>query len=225
VQQAQDRDPHVTAGRSRILQAATLCNIPALFAVRDHEPAAHNLQSRPNQQPLYAPPMPGNPWAETPLGLALARVSRMSLLICGYWLDDCITFAALNALGEGYDIYLVTDASPSLEVGERQMAMMRLVQAGIVPTTTRQAIREWAGEISFALTRSATCVPSLLLRLHQLPPLARMRSANSDRPKKSAQPSAVASYLSSRIFGSAPASSSSAAILMAPLSTVMCSAV
>lgn len=77
----------------------------------------------------------------------------MSLLICGYWLDECITFTALNALGEGYDIYLVTDASPTLDVADRHTAIMRLVQAGVVPTTTRQAIREWAAEIPDAAQR------------------------------------------------------------------------
>ena len=102
---------------------------------------------------IYSPPMPGSPWAETPLGLALAKTSRTSLLICGYWLDECITFTALNALGEGYDIFLLTDASPPLDVGERHMAILRLVQAGIVPTTTRQALREWAAEIADARQR------------------------------------------------------------------------
>jgi nicotinamidase-related amidase len=92
--------------------------------------------------------MPGGLWAETPLALALAETSRTSLLICGYWLEEGITLTALNALGEGYDIFLLTDASPPLEAGERLMAILRLVQAGIVPTTTRQALREWAAEIT-----------------------------------------------------------------------------
>jgi hypothetical protein len=140
-----DRD--VTAGRRRILRAATLCGVPAFQAARershariDDGPASH--------QPIYSPPMPGSPWAETPLGLALAKTSRTSLLICGYWLDECITFTALNALGEGYDIFLLADASPPLDAAERHMAILRLVQAGIVPTTSRQALREWAVEIS-----------------------------------------------------------------------------
>ena len=92
--------------------------------------------------------MPGSPWAESPLGIALAKTGRNSLLICGYWLDECITFTALNALGEGYDIFLLTDASPPLDADERHMTILRLVQAGIVPTTTRQALREWAAEIA-----------------------------------------------------------------------------
>jgi Isochorismatase family len=138
-------DRNVTAGRKRILHAATLCGVPAFRAGRDasHAPGDDGAPF----QPIYSQPMPGSPWAETPLGLALAKTSRTSLLICGYWLDECITFTALNALGEGYDIFLLTDASPPLDAGERHMAILRLVQAGIVPTTTRQALREWAAEI------------------------------------------------------------------------------
>lgn len=145
-----DRD--VTAGRRRILRAATLCGVPTLRGARErsHDPVDDGALS---PQPIYSPPMPGSPWAETPLGLALANTSRTSLLICGYWLDECITFTALNALGEGYDIFLLTDASPPLDAGERHMAILRLVQAGIVPTTTRQALREWAAEISDAHQR------------------------------------------------------------------------
>jgi isochorismate hydrolase len=137
----------VIAGRNRILQAASLCGIPSFLAMRDHTQATHGAQPETSNQQIYSPPMPGNPWAETPLGLTLAKASRTSLLICGYWLDECITFTALDALGEGYDIYLVTDASPPLDVDHRHIAILRLVQAGVVPTTTRQVIREWAGQI------------------------------------------------------------------------------
>ena len=138
---AQDSD--VRGSRDRILQAASLCAIPAFLAMRDHTDApAHAVPPRSPNQQIYSPPMPGNPWSETSLGRALAKASRISLLICGYWLDECITFTALNALGEGYDVYLVTDASPPLEVQHRHIAILRLVQAGVVPTTTRQIIRE-----------------------------------------------------------------------------------
>lgn len=148
-------DDTVIVGRDRILKAASLCGIPTHLAVRDRSEAAElHVASKPCTQQIYSPPMPGNPWAETPLGLALAKESRTSLLICGYWLDECITFTALNALGEGYDIYLVTDASPPLDVDQRHIAILRLVQAGVVPTTTRQTIREWMGEIPDADQRA-----------------------------------------------------------------------
>ena len=149
------QDAGVIAGRDRILQAASLCGIPSFLAVRDRtEVAAHGASPKSSDQHIFSPPMPGNSWAETPLGLALARASRNSLLICGYWLDECITFTALNALAEGYDIYLVTDASPPLDVDQRHIAILRLVQAGVVPTTARQVVREWAGEIPDAGQRA-----------------------------------------------------------------------
>lgn len=150
-----DRDADVVAGRNRIVQAAALCGIPTFFAVPDLETVGPDLAFKPINHKIHNPPMPGHPWGETPLGLALARASRLSLLICGYWLDECITFTALNALAEGYDTYLVTDASPPLEIADRNTAIMRLVQAGVVPTTTRQAIREWAGEIPDATQRKS----------------------------------------------------------------------
>ena len=145
-----DRD--VTAGRRRILGAAALCGVPS-FQAASERPDVPGDAGPTSSQTIYSPPMPGRPWGETPLGLALAQTSRTSLLICGYWLDECITFTALNALGEGYDIFLLTDASPPLDADERHMAILRLVQAGIVPTTTRQALREWAAEIADAHQR------------------------------------------------------------------------
>ena len=62
-------------------------------------------------------------------------------------------------------------------------------------------------------------------RSHLPPPFAWTSSAKSARPKKSAQPSAVALYLSSRMLGSAPASSKKRATSRAPLSMVMWRAV
>lgn len=132
-------DDAVATARFRILQAATVCQIPALFATSavTSAPSAgatpiHNLQSTMTT------------WAESSLGAALAATSKSSLLICGYWLDESVTFAALNALSEGYDVYLLADASPPLDYVHRHTATLRLVQAGVVPTTTRQTIREWA---------------------------------------------------------------------------------
>ena len=141
------------AARERILRAAALCDVPGFRAAREqvHSPAGDAALSC---QPFYCPPMPGTPWADTPLALALAKASRTSLLICGHWLDECITFTALNALAEGYDTYVLTDASPPLDIGDRHIAILRLVQAGIVPTTTRQVLREWAAEISDAHQRN-----------------------------------------------------------------------
>ena len=97
------KDRDVMAGRNADSASRRLVWHPILSVAASVSRPAEQMASKPAHQQIYSPPMPGNPWGETPLGLALARASRMSLLICGYWLDECITFTALNALGEGYE--------------------------------------------------------------------------------------------------------------------------
>ena len=141
---------------TRILKAAAVCGIPTFRAAQGTAnvgvaPAAGNpLLPDP---PHHSHSTKASAWADTPLGAALAASDRSSLLLGGYWLDECVTFTALNALAEGYDVYLLTDASPPLDVNERYTAILRLVQAGVVPTTTKQAIREWAADIADASQR------------------------------------------------------------------------
>jgi nicotinamidase-related amidase len=42
---------------------------------------------------------------------------------------------AIQALGEGYDVFIVTDASGGVSAEAHDMAVRRLVQAGAVPIT------------------------------------------------------------------------------------------
>jgi nicotinamidase-related amidase len=50
---------------------------------------------------------------------------------------------AIQAQGEGYDVYVVTDASGGVSVEAHDMAVRRMVQAGIVPITWLAVVSEW----------------------------------------------------------------------------------
>jgi nicotinamidase-related amidase len=54
----------------------------------------------------------------------------------------------IQALGEGYEVYNVTDASGGVSVEAHEMAIMRMVQAGAVPITftvfASELQRDWA---------------------------------------------------------------------------------
>ncbi len=47
----------------------------------------------------------------------------------------CLTFPALMALEEGYEVYVVTDTSGGTSVDAHEHAIDRMVQAGAVPVT------------------------------------------------------------------------------------------
>src|SRR5262249_8455160 len=87
----------------------------------------------------YSFPAIGVLWHDSAFGRALAQTGR---------LEEYITFAAIKALSEGYDAYILADASPTRDGNAPETALLRLVQAGVVPMTTRQVIREWAADLS-----------------------------------------------------------------------------
>ena len=69
--------------------------------------------------------------------------ARPYLFLGGLWLEDTVTFAALDALAHGFDTYLLTDLTICRHDNLRAAAMDRLLQAGVVPTTVRQMVAEW----------------------------------------------------------------------------------
>jgi nicotinamidase-related amidase len=50
---------------------------------------------------------------------------------------------ALQAKGEDYDVYVVTDASGGVSVEAHAMAVQRMIQAGIKPITWLAVLCEW----------------------------------------------------------------------------------
>ena len=57
---------------------------------------------------------------------------------------------AIQARGEGYDVFVVTDASGGVSVEAHDMAVQRMIQAGAIPITTWSYVselqRDWARE-------------------------------------------------------------------------------
>ncbi|PMY64006.1 isochorismatase family protein, partial [Pseudomonas sp. FW305-25] len=59
-----------------------------------------------------------------------------------------LNFPALEALAEGYEVYIVTDASGGTSQEAHDMSVQRMIQAGAVPVTWQQVLlefqRDWA---------------------------------------------------------------------------------
>src|SRR5882724_1891297 len=72
------------------------------------------------------------------------------------WTEMCLAMPTIHALGEGYDVYIVTDASGGVSAEAHDMAVRRMVQAGAVPITwiglSGEWQRDWARESTLADT-------------------------------------------------------------------------
>ena len=68
--------------------------------------------------------------------------------MAGLWTEICLAMPAIQALGEGYEVYIVTDASGDVSLEAHEMAVRRMVQAGAVPITwlvlASELQRDWA---------------------------------------------------------------------------------
>ena len=69
---------------------------------------------------------------------------RTRLLIAGSNLEDAITFECLEALAEGFDVFLPTDLIIVSRPNFATFHWDRLKQAGAVPTTMAQMLDEWS---------------------------------------------------------------------------------
>jgi len=87
-----------------------------------------------------------NPWDDDAFRNKIHAVDRSRLVIAGRCSEVSVTFAVLSALEEGFDAYIVKDATAGTSQQHHETAIERMVQAGAVPVTTRQIIFEWQRE-------------------------------------------------------------------------------
>jgi nicotinamidase-related amidase len=87
-----------------------------------------------------------NPWDTDALRERLRDAGRSRLVVAGQSSEVSVSFVVLSALGEGYDVYVVKDASVGASQEHHDTAIERMVQAGAVPVTSRQIAFEWQRE-------------------------------------------------------------------------------
>jgi nicotinamidase-related amidase len=77
-------------------------------------------------------PRPGqiNAWDNEEFVKAIKDAGRQQLIIAGIVTDVCVAFPTLSALAEGYDVFVVTDASGTFNESVRQAAWVRMANAG-----------------------------------------------------------------------------------------------
>lgn len=77
-------------------------------------------------------PRPGqiNAWDNAEFVQAVKKTGKNQLLIAGVVTDVCVTFPTLSALEEGYDVFVITDASGTFNPAVRDAAWNRMSQAG-----------------------------------------------------------------------------------------------
>ena len=118
-----------------------------------------------------------NSWEDRRVVEAVKRTGRKKLVIAALLTEMCLAMPAIHAMGDGYDVYVVTDASGGVTVEAHDMAIRRLVAAGAQPITwvglAGELQRDWArtehlGEVAQVLIDHAGATGSVFLWETQL---------------------------------------------------------
>ncbi|AMP39628.1 hydrolase [Ralstonia solanacearum] len=71
-----------------------------------------------------------NSWEDVEFREAVKATGRKKLIMTALWTEACLTFPALDALKEGYEVYVVVDAVGGTSVAAHEAALRRIEQAG-----------------------------------------------------------------------------------------------
>jgi len=71
-----------------------------------------------------------NSWEDVEFKKAVVATGRKKLIMAALWTEACLTFPALDAMKEGYEIYAVVDAVGGTSVAAHEAALRRVEQAG-----------------------------------------------------------------------------------------------
>ena len=82
-------------------------------------------------------PRPGqiNAWDNEDFVKAVKATGRKQLVIAGIVTEVCVAFPALSALNEGFEVFVVVDASGTFNKTTRNAAIARMQQAGAQMST------------------------------------------------------------------------------------------
>jgi nicotinamidase-related amidase len=112
----------------------------------------------PEQKPIDRTTM--NTWEDQRVVDQVKKFGRKKVVMAALWTEVCLLQPVLSAIDEGYDVYIVTDASGGVSKEAHDMSVQRMIAAGAQPVTWLQYMlelqRDWArGETYVPVTTIA----------------------------------------------------------------------
>lgn len=133
-----------------LAKSAKAFNIPTLLTTVVEKQGGHLLKQLqdvfPEQKPIDRTAI--NTWEDERVVAWVKNTRRKKVVMAALWTEICLAFPVIHALGDGFEVYFVTDASGGVSVEAHEVAIQRMIQAGGVPLTwtvfAAELQRDWA---------------------------------------------------------------------------------
>jgi len=128
-----------------LAKTAKVFNVPTILTTVIEERGGYIIKGLrdvfPDQKPINRTFI--NTWEDPNVADLVKKSGRKQLILAALYTEICLAMPAIQALDEGYDVFIVTDASGGVSLEAHDMAVRRMVQAGAVPITWMAVLGEW----------------------------------------------------------------------------------
>jgi nicotinamidase-related amidase len=132
-------------------KAARVFDVPVVLTTVETKSFSGNLWPQiravfPEQPAIERSSM--NAWDDKNFVAAIKATGRKKIVLAGLWTEVCVTFPSVQAIHDGYEVYVVEDCCGDVSQLAHDNAMKRVIQAGAKPVTSLQVMlefqRDWA---------------------------------------------------------------------------------
>ena len=129
-----------------LAKAARVFDMPVVLSTVETKGFSGNMWPQiqaifPKQTPIERTTM--NSWDDENFVAAVKKSGRKKIVLTGLWTETCVTLPTIQALHDGYEIYVVEDCCGDVSQLAHDNAMKRVVQAGAKPVTALSVMLEW----------------------------------------------------------------------------------
>ena len=129
-----------------LAKATRIFDVPVVLTTVETKSFSGNMWPQlkaifPDQEPIERSSM--NSWDDKNFVAAIERTGKKKIVLAGLWTETCITLPTIQAIHDGYEIYVVEDCCGDVSQLAHDNAMRRVIQAGAKPVTALSTLLEW----------------------------------------------------------------------------------
>src|SRR5207249_4508477 len=127
-------------------KAVRIFDVPIVLSTVETKSFSGNLWPQikavfPNEVPIERTSM--NAWDDEKFVAAVEKSSRKKIVLAGLWTETCVALPTVQAIHDGYEVYIVEDCCGDVSQLNHENAMKRVIQAGAKPVTALSVMLEW----------------------------------------------------------------------------------
>src|SRR2546423_15643565 len=129
-----------------LAKAARVFDVPVVLSTVETKGFSGNMWPQiqavfPKQTPIERTSM--NSWDDETFVAAIRKSGRKKIVLSGLWTETCVALPTIQAIHDGYEVYVVEDCCGDVSQLSHDNAMKRVIQAGAKPVTALSVMLEW----------------------------------------------------------------------------------